>query len=94
MEIKVKGYLTFKDTIGDQVLNLERNEKITINDLLVKFSHGLAFGDALYQREPKIIDSRVIVLVNGLHFAQLPNRLDTILEDKDEISIFPPMAGG
>jgi len=94
MKIKIKGYLTFKNTIGDKVLNLDENEKLTLNELLIKFSCGQELGDAFCQAEPNLVDSRVIVLVNGLHFGQLPDRLDTILEDKDEIAIFPPMAGG
>jgi len=94
MKIKIKGYLTFKNTIGDKVLNLDENEKLSIKELLIKFSCGQELGDAFYLAEPNLMDHRVIVLVNGLHFAQLPDRLDTILKDKDEIAIFPPMAGG
>jgi molybdopterin converting factor small subunit len=94
MAIKIKGYLTFKHTIGDQVLNLDENKKLTLNELLIKFSSGEKLGDVTCPAEPNLLGSRVIVLVNGLHLSQLPDRLDTILKDKDEIAIFPPMAGG
>lgn len=94
MKIKIKGYLTFKKTIGEQLLNLDENEKLTLNELLRKLSYGEGLGDASYQAEPNLLNKKLIVLVNGLHFAQLPDRLDTLLKDKDEIAIFPPMVGG
>ena len=34
------------------------------------------------------------VLVNGMHYTHLPERLQTRLKDEDEIAIFPPIAGG
>lgn len=94
MKIKVKGYLTFRKTIGDLVLTLDEDEKLTLNELLLKFSREQTQEDAFYQGDPDILDGRVIVLVNGKHFGQLPKKLDTILKDKDDIAIFPPMAGG
>jgi molybdopterin converting factor small subunit len=94
MKIKIKGYLTFKKSIGEKILNLGENEKLTLNELLMKLSYGQELGDATYQAETNLADNNVIVLVNGLHTKQLPDRLETILEDKDEIAIFPLMAGG
>ena len=94
MKIKIKGYLLFKNTIGEQILTLNDNEKITLWELLVRLSLGHELDNSLYHAEPRVVDSRVIVLVNGRNHSRLTNRLDTVLVDKDEIAIFPPMAGG
>lgn len=94
MKIHVKGYLVFKNTIGDQILTLKNNENITLGELLTKLSFGNESGDSHNSPEPRLVDPRVIVLINGRNISQLPNGMETKLADKDDIAIFPPMAGG
>jgi molybdopterin converting factor small subunit len=94
MKIHVKGYLIFKNTIGDQILTLKNYENITLGELLTKLTFGNGSGDSLAPLEPRLVDPRVIVLINGRNITQLPNGMETQLADKDDIAIFPPMAGG
>jgi molybdopterin synthase sulfur carrier subunit len=94
MKVKIKGYLTFKDSIGEQILNLGDKDKITLRELLVRLSLGRELGDSLYHAEAGTVDPGAVVLVNGRHLSHLPDRLDTVLKDGDEVAIFPPLAGG
>jgi len=34
------------------------------------------------------------VLLNGMHYRHLPDGLNSLLKDGDQIAIFPPIAGG
>ena len=94
MKIKIKGYLTFRDTIGEQFLEFVDMDRITVRDLLVKLSLVCNLGDSVYHATTRIVDPGVAVLVNGRHYSHLPDNLDTTLKDGDEVAIFPPMAGG
>ena len=96
MIIKVKGYLTYRDVIGK--LEFEQHDDPPIS--LLEFVQILAekiggeHGDALFDAEHQTIGPSVVIMLNGLHSNHLPDRLNTILKDQDEIAVFPPGAGG
>lgn len=94
MKVKIKGYLTYRASIGEQFLDLDDNDKITLRELLVRLSEKHKLGDSLYRAEAGTAGGRTVVLVNGQHHLHMPGRLDTILKDGDEVAIFPPLAGG
>jgi molybdopterin converting factor small subunit len=82
MPVRVKGYLVFKDLVGELNIQKTAGEILTLQALLQRLcsEKGQAFEQA--------------VLVNGRHYNHLPGKLDTELEEGDEVAIFPPMAGG
>ena len=96
MRIKVKGYLTFREVIGDQQLQFNQGETVTVYDLLVKLSLkcGDEFEETVFDPETKRVSRYVAILINGSHCSHLPDRLKTELRDQDEVAIFPPTAGG
>ena len=94
MKVKIKGYLTYKASIGEQFLDLGEKEKMTLRELLVRMSQKYKLGDLLFRAKVGTVDNRTIVLVNGRHHLHLPDQLDTIIKDGDEVAIFPPLAGG
>ena len=96
MKIKVTGYLTLKKAMGDEsVLEIEM-ENATIRGVLSGLSKrfGRDFSDLIFDEKTKGLSDHIRVLVNGRHYKHLPNRLDTELEEGDEIALFPPLAGG
>ena len=94
MKIKVRGYLTFKGSIGGQVLDLGDADSITLRELLLRLPPGSGLGEALQRAEGGQVGPGLVLLVNGQHHSHLPKRLDTLLRDGDEVAVFPPLAGG
>ena len=94
MKIKVQGYLTFKESIGAQVLDLGDENSITLRELLLRLPLGSGVVEALQRAEGGQVRPGLVLLVNGQHHSHLPGRLDAILKDGDEVAIFPPLAGG
>jgi MoaD family protein len=96
MRIRIRGYLTLKDAIGDQPFREIEAESITVKELISQLSSEL--GDRFPGMSPSPSSSResrhLIVLVNGRHCSHLPDGLATGLKDGDEVAIFPPVAGG
>ena len=96
MIIKVKGYLTYRDVIGQR--EIERDDGIPVT--LLAFLRELAaelggeYGRSIFDEETGTVGRYVAVVYNGRHYNHLPDKLDTILKDQDEIAIFPPGAGG
>ena len=97
MKIKVRGYLTFRNSIGKRLFYEDEREFFTLGDLLRKLSKE-GFGGELEGMilDPETSRSRphIAILINGNHYTHLPDGLDTRLKDGDEVSIFPPIAGG
>ena len=96
MKIKVKGYLTLKKVMGDKDMLEMEVENATIKEVLKDLSERLDqnFRDAIFDPKTQEVSSHIKILVNGRHTNSLPNRLDTELEDEDEVALFPPLAGG
>jgi MoaD family protein len=96
VQVRVKGYLTFRGLIGEQVVQFEDDVQVTLADLLaVLFSTcGEELKKQMLDEETGGLSRRVAVLVNGRHYTHTSERLRILLKDGDEISVFPPIAGG
>ena len=96
MIIKVRGYLTYRDVIGQREIEQSDHIQITFLDFVRELAAeiGGEHGRALFDDEAGTIGGSVAIMLNGVHYNHLPDRLNTILKDQDEIAIFPPAAGG
>jgi molybdopterin synthase sulfur carrier subunit len=96
MAVRIKGYLTFRNVVGEQHFPLPDGDTQTLNDLLdwLSMQLGTEFTEMAFDPQNGALSRQVSVLINGRHYSHLPERLDTQLEDGDEVSIFPPLAGG
>jgi molybdopterin converting factor small subunit len=94
--IKVKGYLTYRDVIGDREIMRRDDTPITLLDFLRELAVeiGGEHGYALFDEEMSTVGRSVAIMINGLHYNQLPEKSDTVLQDQDEIAVFPPGVGG
>jgi MoaD family protein len=89
MRIWVKGYLGLRTVLGDQPFIEIDADRVTVRDLLAQLGHRVDGS-----LEAPGTARRLAVLVNGHHTSHLPDGLDTVLADGDQVAIFPPVAGG
>ncbi|MFX1355255.1 MAG: MoaD family protein [Promethearchaeota archaeon] len=97
MRIKVRGYLTLRDIVGGQPFRIVEAEWLTVQGLIDQLCQELGdeFAEAISaSAAPGTTRPYVAILINGRHYSHLPDRLETELADGDEVSIFPPAAGG
>jgi len=94
--IKVKGYLTYRDLIGQREVEKRDDDPITLLAFLRELATeiGCEYGRAIFDEEAGTIGRSVAIMHNGRHYNHLPEKLNTVLQDQDEIAVFPPGAGG
>jgi MoaD family protein len=94
MQIHLRGYLTFKNQVGDRQIQLP--EGVSVRQFLVRLIEELGdeSGSFIQFDQEGNLEGSLVVLVNGRHANHLPGGLDTKLEDGDQIAMFPPIAGG
>jgi MoaD family protein len=96
MHVRVKGYLTFRDLIGDQPARPIDAESSTLLGLIHQLAAELGdpFSQAALDPQTGGVRRELAILVNGRHYTHLPDGLETVLKDGDQVAIFPPVAGG
>lgn len=96
MTVRVKGYLTFRNVVGEQYFPLTEGKPQTLIQLLDWLSNQLGqdFIDLAYDPQTNALSQHISVLINGRQYTHLPDKLNTQLKDGDEVAIFPPLAGG
>jgi molybdopterin converting factor small subunit len=94
--IRVRGYLTFRDVIGQREIELGDDVPVILLDFLRQLAAevGGEHAPMMFDQEAGTIGPGVAVMHNGRHYNHLPDRLDTVLRDGDEIAVFPLAAGG
>jgi molybdopterin synthase sulfur carrier subunit len=92
--VKVKIYGTLQTLLKIKELNMEYSENLTIRTLLEKIQKKVKpdFIQKLIDKNGGIIPG-TIILVNKKNIFHL-NKLETEINDNDEIVVFPPGAGG
>lgn len=96
MPIHLKGYLTFRELIGERVFDSTSEQMITLVDLLRKVAReaGDSFRMQIYDDRTEQIQPGPIIMINGRSYKSLPKAEYTCLKDGDEVAIFPPFIGG
>ncbi len=93
MVVRVKGYLTFHASLGERLVEVsEGTTLLTLVDRIA-LEAGQTVASQLMD-EQGMLRKQVAVLVNGHHYTDLPDGLETRLDDGDDVAIFPPMMGG
>jgi len=96
MKVHVKGYLTLKQAMGAEAEFSMETDPCTLGRLLEVLGDrfGEEFRKMVFDHETGAVSPQIKVLINGRHYTHTPDRMETVLEDGDQIAIFPPIAGG
>ena len=96
MRINIRGFLTLRKVMDAQAAIDFEGDVLTVDDLLHELSdkYGEDFRKMIFDPETKALSRYIRILINGRHYSHLPGKLNTQLHDGDEISLFPPIAGG
>ena len=96
MKITVKPFLTLRPVMRNLTkIELEVDD-ITLRELLDRLCEefGGDLKNQVFDLKTHKVSDMLKVLVNGRHFTTLADKLETLLQDDDEIALFPPVAGG
>lgn len=95
IKVKVHTILGLKKIIGQRELELSIPEESNVGDLLSHMvkSWGKELSSYLFEPGGNHLFSHIRLMVNGRDIGFL-NGMDTVLGDRDEISILPPVSGG
>ena len=82
--------------IGQREVERPDDVRITFIEFIRELAAELRgeHGRAVLDEETGMIGQSVAIMLNGIHYNHLPDRLKTVLKDQDEIAVFPPAAGG
>jgi len=96
MKITIRSFLTLRDVMGDQSeLELEIGS-LTLIELLNELSYmfGDRFAQMVFDETGKGLNQHIRILINGRHYSHIPQKLNTRLQEGDDVSLFPPIVGG
>jgi MoaD family protein len=96
MKITIRTFMTMRDVMGGQsVLALEVGN-LTLMQLLYELADmfGDRFARMVFDKAGKGLNQHIRILINGRHYSHIPQKLDTPLQEGDEVAFFPPIVGG
>lgn len=93
MELELRFFATFRAAVGQKTLNWEVDDGANVGDVLqaIEDEYPELAGELL--DEDGDIQPQLTVLKNGREVVHLEGT-ETVLEDGDRFSVFPPVAGG
>ncbi|MBX0322190.1 MoaD/ThiS family protein [Halomicroarcula sp. F13] len=91
MEIELRFFANFRATVGQKILHREFDDGARAGDVLRELSDEYPEMD-LFESEGTL-RQYLTILRNGQDIEHLDG-LETTVEDGDELSVFPPVAGG
>jgi molybdopterin synthase sulfur carrier subunit len=90
MQIELRFFANFREAVGQKTVQREYENDPQAGDVLRQLSEEFTEMDLFEDGE---LREYLTILRNGTDITHLDG-LETALEDGDELSVFPPVAGG
>lgn len=93
--VQVRTILTLKQVLGQGEIELSIAERSTLEELLAAMVDrwGDELASCLFEPKSKSVLPYIRLMVNGRDIAFL-NKMETVLQNGDEVLILPPVSGG
>ena len=93
MELELRFFATFREAVGQKVVDREFDEGATVGDVLaaIEAEYPELVGEIL--DDDGDIRPQLSILKNGREVVHIDGT-ETALADGDRLSVFPPVAGG
>jgi sulfur-carrier protein len=93
--VKVRTILTLKTIMGSGETELSLPEESTLGQVITTLVNrgGDELASYLYEPNSKSLRPYIRLMVNGKDIAFL-ERMETVLQNGDEVLILPPVSGG
>lgn len=91
--MRVKAYATLRDLLGGSQFDVPVSGRATVGQALQQFVRAHPDLETKLWDEHGKLTGYVTVLLNGRSIEYLAG-LETVVEDADTISLFPPVGGG
>lgn len=92
MEIECRFFATFREAVGQKILPWELDEDATVGELLRTLEAEYDDLDGMLIEDGEV-RAGLSILKNGRDVVHMDGT-ETPLADGDEVSVFPPVAGG
>ncbi|MGD2187343.1 MAG: MoaD/ThiS family protein [Desulfobacterales bacterium] len=92
--VKISFLSLLKDRIGVKELNMDLEDNSTINDVFAKLIEK--FGEdikTVLVKKTGDLNDQVVIMLNNKNIRSLDD-LNTKIQNKDEITLLPAIAGG
>jgi molybdopterin synthase sulfur carrier subunit len=95
IQVKVHTILNLKKILGRGDIDLTMKKGSTVKDVLITMveTYGEPLSTQLFDSGGHLFPY-IRLMVNGRDIAFLENKMETALQDGDEILILPPVGGG
>ncbi|MDT3433404.1 ubiquitin-like small modifier protein 1 [Haloarcula sp. 1CSR25-25] len=90
MQIELRFFANFREAVGQKTIERDYEDGLQAGDVLRSLSEEFTEMDLFEDGE---LREYLTILLNGTDIAHLDGQA-TPLEDGDELSVFPPVAGG
>ena len=96
MRISIRGFLTLRRVMHARAVFDYGGDSLSVDGLLRELSlrYGEGFRKMIFEPDTHTLNRHIRILVNGRHYSHLPQKLNTPLQEGDEVCLFPPIAGG
>jgi molybdopterin synthase sulfur carrier subunit len=93
--VKIRTILTLKKILGKGEVEITVPDRSTLGDLLKIMANrwGYELASHLFESKSTSVLPSIRLMVNGRDIAFL-NRMETVLQNGDEVLILPPISGG
>jgi molybdopterin synthase sulfur carrier subunit len=93
MELELRFFATFREAVGQKTLEREFEDGATVGEVLLTLESAYTGLEDDLVDDAGDLQPNLNILKNGREVLHMEGT-ETVLEDGDTLSVFPPVAGG